>query len=132
MRCALWPECAADRHAAEMEQIVSAESRGVVLVAVRSDDSLCGFLEVSIRHDHVPEASAKSIPYVEGWYVDADCRGGGVGRALMQHAENWARNQSLGEIASDALIQNDGSIRAHLALGFREASREVHFIKSLE
>ena len=131
MRCALWPECAADRHQAEMEQIVSAERGGVVLVAVQPDDSLCGFIEISIRRDHVPNAFANPIPYVEGWYAAPDCRGQRIGRSLMQRAEEWARNQGFRELASDALIENEGSIRAHFALGFREASREVHFIKSL-
>lgn len=128
MRQCLWPDCPGQRHALEMEQIW--ESKGVVFMAQRENGSLCGFVEISVRHDPVPGASINPIPYVEGWYVDADCRGQGIGGQLLESAENWARSRGFEQIASDAVLENERSIRAHLSLGFRETSREVHFIKS--
>lgn len=129
MRQCLWPDCSGQRHALEMEQIW--ESSGVVLMAHREDESVCGFIEVSVRNDHVPGALATPIAYVEGWYVDTDCRRQGIGHQLLASAEEWARSRSFEEIASDSVVDNEPSIRAHLAFGFREVSREVHFIKSL-
>ena len=35
------------------------------------------------------------------------------------------------ELAIDAELENDACIRAHVALGFRESFRLVHFVKSL-
>jgi aminoglycoside 6'-N-acetyltransferase I len=130
MRTELWPDCPSGRHQLEIEQLK--ESGGIVFVAEREDGALGGFLELSIRRDAVPGARSTPIPYIEGWFVDKDLRGRGVGTELVRAAEGWARARAFSEIASDAVIDNEGSIRAHAALGFHETSREVHFIKALE
>jgi hypothetical protein len=46
-----------------------------------------------------------------------------VGAELMRSAEDWARAQGCLEMASDALINNEGSLRAHEALGFEIVDR---------
>jgi aminoglycoside 6'-N-acetyltransferase I len=56
---------------------------------------------------------------------------GGVGGELMRSAEDWARAQGCLEMASDALIDNEESQRAHEALGFDVVDRCVHFRKGL-
>ena len=75
MRYALWPDCSQERHQLEIQQLNAAEDRGVVLVTVRENGCLCGFAELSIRHDHVDGASSVPVAYLEGWYVDPDVRG---------------------------------------------------------
>ncbi len=74
---------------------------------------------------------AQPVGFIEGWYVREVHQGQGVGRALMQAAEEWARARQCREMASDALIDNEESLRAHLALGFEEVDRCVHFRKQL-
>jgi aminoglycoside 6'-N-acetyltransferase I len=44
----------------------------------------------------------------------------------------WARQRGLNELASDAEIANEESIRAHRALGFRETFRLVHFLRPVQ
>ena len=61
----------------------------------------------------------------------ADLRRRGVGRALVRAAEEWARGQGLREVASDALLDNVASHRAHEGLGFTEVERAVRYRKSL-
>ena len=83
-----------------------------------------------------PEMLRKSVLWpalgnVEGWYVEPDLRGKGIGRALIARAEAWAKQMGFTELASDAELENEESIRAHGALGFRETFRLVHFVKSL-
>ncbi len=130
MRTALWPECSRERHLLEMEQL-TATGRGVVFVAVRENGALCGFAEVAIRHDHVDGASSVPVAYLEGWYVDADVRGHGIGRQLLEATEKWALTRGVKELASDAELENSKSIEAHLSCGFRETCRAVHFIKPI-
>jgi aminoglycoside 6'-N-acetyltransferase I len=48
---------------------------------------------------------------------------------LIAAAEKWTRERGLTEIASDAELENETSIRAHKALGFQETFRLVHFLK---
>lgn len=130
MRREFWPHCSDEEHALEIERIARGDC-GVVFVAERESAGLCGFAELSIRHDHVEGASAAPVAYLEGWYVDADMRGREVGRQLLASAEQWAAERGFRELASDARLSNEQGIRAHRACGFAEASRLVHFIKPL-
>ena len=80
---------------------------------------------------HLSELLGQPVGFVEGWYVREPFRNRGVGRALMRAAEEWARRQGCIEMASDALIAEEGSHRAHQALGFEVVDRCVHFRKPL-
>jgi len=131
MRGALWPEAGAAEHAAETEAFFRGEEPlAAAFVSARPSGGLAGFLEFSVR-SHAEGCGAGPVPYVEGWHVDPDARGRGAGRALIAAAERWARERGYMELASDARLDNEASHRAHLALGFDEVERAVHFRKAL-
>ena len=71
------------------------------------------------------------MAYIEGWFIDEDLRRQGLGTELVRAGERWAREQGLVEIASDAEIDNEISIRAHKAIGYEEEERIVCFRKDL-
>jgi aminoglycoside 6'-N-acetyltransferase I len=50
----------------------------------------------------------------------------------MAAAEAWARARGYAEIASDAVIGNRLSERAHRALDFVEVERAIHFRQDLQ
>ena len=131
MRFALWPEGPLEEHMAETRQMPGPDhpELAAVFVAPRADGGLCGFLELSIRS--YAEGCDGPAPYVEGWYTDPDVRGQGIGAALMSAAERWAAARGHREMASDALLENVDSHRAHQALGFAEVERSVHFRKKI-
>jgi aminoglycoside 6'-N-acetyltransferase I len=129
MRRLLWPDYSAQGLAAEMDSIL-ANPLEPVFVAERPDGSLGGFLEAGTRK-YADGCETSPVGYIEGWFVDADLRGRGLGHALVTAAEGWARAQRLQEMGSDTELTNEGSIRAHLALGYRDAEHLVHFIKKL-
>ena len=56
----------------------------------------------------------------------------GVGRALVEAAEAWARSKGCRLMASDAYIDNTVSIESHARLGYREVEHLVHFAKDLD
>jgi aminoglycoside 6'-N-acetyltransferase I len=91
---------------------------------------LGGFLEAGTRK-YADGCKSSPVGYIEGWYVDADLRGQGIGKALMQAAEDWARGLGLKEMGSDTWLDNEASIRAHTRLGYEETERLVHFVKRL-
>jgi aminoglycoside 6'-N-acetyltransferase I len=128
LRSQLWPECPLERHRLEIEQLLAGS--GVVALATVGKE-LVGFVEVSVRVDHVEGTTSAPVAYLEGWYMAEKYRGQGTGRALLAFAENWAVDQGYRELASDAEIANAGSIRLHKIAGFREVGRSVHFVKSL-
>ena len=130
MRLALWPETSAGEHQAEMDEIFS-DPMQPVFVAVGKNGKLGGFLEAGTRK-YAEGCETSPVGYIEGWYVDEDLRGQGIGAALVQAAEVWAREQGLTEMASDTWLDNDVSIQAHLNMGYEEAERLVYFAKKLE
>ena len=89
-------------------------------------------MNLSLRRDYVPGATRRPVAFVEGIYVRAPYRHQRVGTALMQWAEQWARQQGCVELASDALIENQDSYEFHTQVGFEEVERVVFFIKSLD
>ncbi|MBM3835786.1 MAG: GNAT family N-acetyltransferase [Verrucomicrobia bacterium] len=127
MRVALWPDCSDEMHRLEIAE-QSEGSDVAVLVYARSDGRLGGFIELSVR-DRVDGSMSRQAAYIEGWCVDPDLRGQGIGRQLVERTEAWACQGGLTELASDAEIQNEHSIQAHHALGFSETFRLVHFLK---
>lgn len=130
MRQALWPDCSEETHLEEMAGIRCNLSDTPVFVACRDEGGLCGFLEASL-HTQAGGCETSPIGYIEGWYVDRDQRETGVGRLLVEMTEAWAVLRGCQEMASDCLIDNATSLSAHLALGYEEAERLIHFRKSL-
>ncbi len=125
MRVALWPDSTSEKHREEIDEYLR-EKAAVAYVAVRPDGRLAGFVEATIR-PHADACDTSPVGYVEGWYVDADVRRRGVGRRLVRAAERWARARGCTEMGSDCLLENDGSLRAHLAIGYEERERLIHF-----
>ena len=121
MRRALWPEEGGPGHAAEVEQYFAGRLSAPleVLVAVDGGGAVVGFVELFIRN-YAEDCVTDRVAYLEGWYVEPHARRQGVGRALIEASEAWARAQGCTEFGSDALIDNDVSAAAHAALGFVE------------
>ena len=90
-----------------------------------------GFIEGSIRADYVNGTESSPVGFVEGVFVVPAWRRRGVARQLYAAIADWARARGCRELASDALIDNEASQRAHRALGFRETERVVYFSKQL-
>jgi aminoglycoside 6'-N-acetyltransferase I len=97
---------------------------------VRAEDgSAIAFMNLSLRHDYVPGATQSPVAYIEGIYVKENYRKQGLGKALIQHAEQWAIEQGCTQLASDALLDNTESYEFHTHIGFEEVERVVCFIK---
>ncbi|HTB97156.1 MAG TPA: GNAT family N-acetyltransferase [Terracidiphilus sp.] len=135
MMALLWPDGAVEEFRREAAALAATGMCGtlpaVILVAVADEGNLVGFLQAGLR-SHADGCDVDHpVGYVEGWFVQEPARGRGVGRALMQTAEDWARAHGCVEMASDALIDNAASQRAHGALGFEVVDRCVHLRKGL-
>ena len=130
MRDALFTEYAAENRQDILRFFESPDPRQAVFVIERETDGLGGFLEVGWRN-YAEDCRTSPVAYLEAWYVDPDLRAQGLGRHLVEAAEEWARGQGFREIASDTWIANEDSIRAHKALGYEETERLVCFRKSL-
>jgi aminoglycoside 6'-N-acetyltransferase I len=129
MRCLLWPHENAVRMGLELDSLLASPGKPV-FVLERQEGGLGGFLEAGTR-EYADGCQTSPVGYIEGWFVDVDLRGRGLGRALVSAAETWARAQGLHEIASDTALANNDGRMAHLALGYSERERSIHFSKSV-
>jgi aminoglycoside 6'-N-acetyltransferase I len=131
MRQALWPGGASD-HPFEIASYFAGRLREPLQVLLAFDNAgmPVGFVELSIR-PYAEGCDTDSVAYLEGWYVVPEARQQGVGRALLQAALQWAREEGCSEFASDTLVDNEISAAAHRALGFTEVVQIRCFRKSL-
>jgi aminoglycoside 6'-N-acetyltransferase I len=135
LRATLWPEADAPQLRAEVDAFFLSEIPQAMLAAVFLADNeqgtLVGVLELSLR-PYADGCESSPVPFIEGWYVAPKSRRQGVGAALVKAAEDWSLEQGYNEMASDALLENTISERAHKALGFDEVERAIRFRKELK
>ena len=132
----LWPDGSIEEHRSEVVAKISSGISGTLPVAILlsqdASGSLTGFVEIGLRSHADGCDTSRPVGYIEGWFVRQAARRQGIGKELIYAAEAWARQQGCIEMASDALLGNPASLRAHVALGFEEVDRCVHFRKKLE
>ncbi len=115
----------------EVDELLNSRDPGIlILVAERDGGGLAGFAEVGLRK-FAGGCSTTPVAYLEGIWVDPDRRRGGIASELVRHAEDWARDLGLSELASDSEIDNAGSRSFHHAAGFEETHRTIHFRRDL-
>jgi aminoglycoside 6'-N-acetyltransferase I len=131
MRVALWPDATADEHRGYMAISLAQPERFLQLMMYDEKRQPIGFIEGSIRSDFVNGTETSPVGFVEGVYVVPALRRHGVARRLFEAIGDWAKARGCRELASDALLENEASQRAHRALGFKETERVVYFSKTL-
>ncbi len=95
------------------------------------DGRYIGLMDLSLRSDYVEGAETRPAGYIEGIYIEPDFRGRGIAKEFIEFAKEWSQNKGAKELASDAPIHNTESIAFHMAVGFEEAGRNVHFVMRL-
>jgi aminoglycoside 6'-N-acetyltransferase I len=131
MRVALWSDATPDEHRGYMAICLAQPERFLQLMMYDEHRRPIGFIEGSIRSDYVNGTETSPVGFVEGVYVTPAMRRHGVARRLYAAIGDWAKARGCRELASDALLDNESSQRAHHALGFHETERVVYFTKKL-
>jgi aminoglycoside 6'-N-acetyltransferase I len=135
MRALLWPHASVEEHGRELQSLLFERRSGTmpadVFVSCDARGTLTGFLEIGLRSHADGCDPARPVGFIEGWCVADGWRRRGVGQALMQAAEEWARCHGCVEMASDTWINHLASQEAHEAPDFEIVVRCVHFRKKL-
>ena len=130
MRRVLWPD-GAEGHGREIDDFLDGTvSEPQAVMVAEEEERLLGFAELSIR-PFAEGCHTSQVGDLEGWFVREECRGQGIGRSLLDASEGWAREKGCTEFASDTQVENQTSVRAHLACGFEDAGTVRCFRKSL-
>ena len=131
LRFALWPDEPLEVRRAEAEANLTRTDGGLATFVAEIEGEVIAFAEVSLRRDYVNGCETSPVAFLEGIYVRPERRREGVGRALVDAAEQRGRAQGCSELASDALLDNHASHRFHSGAGFEETERVVYFRKVL-
>ena len=99
----------------------------VVLVA-EQHGRVCGWV-----HAHVQQSIELADPRGEimGLVVSRDVRRAGIGRLLMQHAEEWARDRGLDLIVLRSNVQRPESHQFYPAIGYEHFKTQAAYRKRL-
>ncbi len=133
MRRQLWPDCTHRRNACELVEYFEGVGRkpGIIFVAILENAGPVGFLEGNIRTGYVEGSREDRVGYLEGIFVESHSRRLGIARRLLKAFEDWLLEHECPELGSDCLLRNVVSRKLHENLGFREVSRNIHFIRNL-
>lgn len=111
LRFALWPD--ADREQTTGEAPGMLARPDLLVLVAREKDTVIGFAEAAIRRDCVNGCETSPVAFLEGIYVMPERRRQGIASALIAAVEQWACEQGLRELASDALLENNQSHAMH-------------------
>jgi GNAT superfamily N-acetyltransferase len=100
----------------------------LLAVAEESPAQLLGWIQVERR---VIVAEARERAEIMGLVVDAAARRRGVGTLLVTAAQQWARDQLLGEILVRSNVVRDASHRFYVELGFSRVKTSHVYAKTL-
>ena len=95
------------------------------------DSKPVGFAQCGLRTDYVEGTNTSPVGYLEGVFVKADYRNKGYAKELLDACEKWAKDKGCTEFASDCELNNSGSLKFHMAMGFEEANRIICFRKEI-
>lgn len=126
----MWEDNVLEELAAELAELMKSPEAVVFLGAV--DGKAIGFAQCQLRHDYVEGTETSPVGYLEGIFVETEYRKRGFAKQLLTACENWAKEQGCTEFASDCELDNTGSLKFHMSLGFEEVNRVICFKKKLE
>ena len=95
------------------------------------DGKAVGFAQCQLRHDYVEGTETSPVGYLEGILVEEEFRHKGYAKELLAECEKWAKSKGCTEFASDCELENEESLRFHMAMQFEEANRVICFKKNI-
>lgn len=125
----MWEDNVVEELATELAELMKRPEAVIFLGEV--DGQVIGFAQCQLRHDYVEGTETSPVGYLEGIFIEEKYRKQGYAKQLLSACENWAKEQGCTEFASDCELDNTGSLKFHLSLGFEEANRVICFTKKL-
>jgi len=129
MMLALWPDAGAGEMRSLAADLTAPAANAPTFIAMDGNVPV-GFLYASLR-PYAEGCEGSPVPFVEGWWVAETHRRQGIGRALMNAIEAWARDNGFNELGSDTEQWRVDSQRTHQALGFELQEPIVPMMKRL-
>ncbi len=112
---------------AERLRKILEDAAHAILVAENKERRIVGYIEI------FPFRTIGSEPRFEiaSLVIDESCRSQGVGRLLMNHAENWARARGFKEMGLRSNVIRERAHQFYENLGYRVNKTQKSFRKPL-
>jgi ribosomal protein S18 acetylase RimI-like enzyme len=102
-----------------------------VLFLAEQDGERVGMVNVLINQSRdIPILVPRRYAVIDHVIVDERCRRQGIGQALVEAAEAWARQQGIQDVELNVFEFNQGAIALYEKMGYATRSRRMH--KSLD
>ena len=125
----LFPESSFEEELQFHKSILISEKEIGLLYQIENE--YVGFMNLSIRSDYVNGTDTSPVVFLEAIYVLPQYRGQGIGKAFIEHAETFAKERGITQLASDCFIDNRASEGFHKGCGFVEKERVICFVKDV-
>ncbi len=125
----MWSNNTLSELEADFAEIISNENAVCFMKYVEGKP--IGFAQCQIRYDYVEGTETSPVGYLEGIFIQEEFRHKGFAKELLQECEKWANGKKCVEFASDCELNNAGSLKFHLAMGFEEVNRIICFRKDI-
>lgn len=107
-------------------QALGSEENRAVFVAC-DEDSVVGWIDVAI----VQTLQSGRSGEVHGLVVSSECRSGGVGGILLEHAEAWIMRQGAGKVVVRSRVERERAHGFYLRRGYVRTKTSAVFGKEL-
>src|SRR5262245_43237083 len=98
------------------------------LCVAEMDGRVVGWLDLMVS-DWI---DSDSCVIVAGLVVDKDCRGQGIGRLLMRHAEEWARDNGCPMVRLWSSSSRHAAHEFYQAVGYTHIKTHLSFVKVVD
>ncbi len=93
-----------------------ATGEDALILIARTGDRAIGFVNAQISHN--PGILREHFGFIHNMYVDAELRGEGLGRRLLNAIEDWCRSRNVGELRLNVVVANVVGVAVWRATGF--------------
>lgn len=125
----MWEDNKIEELAEHFEKLAADEEAACFLKY--ADDEAVGFAQCQLRHDYVEGTETSPVGYLEGILVEEAYRHKGYAKELLEACQQWAKRKGCSEFGSDCELENEESLRFHMAMQFEEANRVICFRKNI-
>lgn len=129
MAIQMWKSNTVESLETEFKETMNSERSAFFIKYV--NNTPVGFAQCGLRTDYVEGTESSPVGYLEGIFVLPDYRKNGYARELLLACEMWLKDMGCTEFASDCELDNIGSMKFHIAMGFGEANRIICFKKNI-
>ena len=107
-----------------LQRLIDDERVGLFVAEL--DGAVVGFVNVALREaPDIPIVVPRCYAHISDVVVGQDMRRAGIGRALMDRADRWARDQGATAVELTVYEFNDGARAFYRALGYETLSRRM-------